>query len=324
MVPNSLGETVVVCGLAKSFVKKHGHGITLVVPESHSFIPQCFPDTFDRVVYLHLEIMRQFSTTGFIPQNFFNVDFPINTWPEQNGDGRARELYNLWQDSLGVYGLSLLHMYRYMLRLDWTAEFVAPKIPDQSYSDAKELIAKFNIKHKKSVILFVGNNTAKPSPAYLWAQIAKLYSEKGYEVIINKYGAMFLPEGLSIPYAKIIDLPLNVAIPVCEYAGHVVCGANGFVLLAIASKMDCKIDVLMSDEICYDYSKILYKKINYAHACHQLGMPELTYDLKKFREWITLDQHDNLALDEIAHGIVSGIDNQYTVELDLKLPHLTQ
>lgn len=313
MVPNSLGETVVVCGLAQSFVKKHGHGITLVIPESHSFIAHCFPSTFERVIHLDLGVMRQFSETGFIPQNFFNVDFPINTWPEQNGDGRARLLYDLWLDSLGNSGLSLLNMYKHILRLDWTAEFTPPSIPEKSYINAKEIISELNIKHKKTVILFVGNNTAKASPAYLWERIAKLYFDKGYDVLINKYGAMFLPDGLSIPYARIIDIALDVAIPLCEYAGNVVVGANGFVLFAIASKIDCHIDVLMPNEICYDYHQILYKRINFMHGSHALGMPELTGKLKNFREWYVPDQDDSVAFDEIAHGIVSDIDNKYTI-----------
>jgi len=313
MVPNSLGETVVVCGLASGFIKKHGYGITLVIPDSHTFIPQCFPDTFDRIVGLNLGVMRQFSEKGFIPQNFFKVDFPINTWPEQHGDGRIRALHDRWQSSFGNSGLSLLDMYRYILRLDWGSEFIAPIVPEKSYSDANELIAKLNIKHKKTVVLFIGNNTAKPSPAYLWEQTAKLYSEQGYDVLINKYGAMLLPENLSIPNATVVDIPLNLAIPICEYAGNAVMGANGFVLFAIASKMDCNMNVLMPNEICYDWNKFLYKEIDFMTGCHQLGMPELTCNLKNFREWIVPREPDSQALDEIARGIVFGINNEYTI-----------
>ena len=131
MVPNSLGETLAVCGLADSFVKTHGHGITLVIPESHAFIPECYPNTFDRVVYLDLGTMRRFSETGFIPPNFFNVDFPINTWPIQNGDGRANELLDIWVKSVGRSGLNFLDMYRYILRLDWKANFSMAKTPEK-------------------------------------------------------------------------------------------------------------------------------------------------------------------------------------------------
>jgi len=204
-------------------------------------------------------------------------------------------------------------MYRYILRLDWGSEFIAPIVPEKSYSDANELIAKLNIKHKKTVVLFIGNNTAKPSPAYLWEQTAKLYSEQGYDVLINKYGAMLLPENLSIPNATVVDIPLNLAIPICEYAGNAVMGANGFVLFAIASKMDCNMNVLMPNEICYDWNKFLYKEIDFMTGCHQLGMPELTCNLKNFREWIVPREPDSQALDEIARGIVFGINNEYTI-----------
>ncbi len=318
MVPNSLGETVAVCGLADSFVKTHGHGITLVIPESHAFIPECYPNTFDRVVYLHLEVMRQFSVTGFIPHNFFSVDFPFNTWPKQNGDGRAFELHEIWIDSLGYSGLSFLDLYRYVLRLDWKAKFTAAKIPDKSYSEANKIIGNLNIKRNKTVVLFVGNNSNKPSPAYLWAQIAKLYFEKGYDVIVNKYGAMLLPEGLSIPEAKIVDIPLDMAIPICEYAGNVVSGANGFIFLALAANMDCNMNVLLSNEVCYDYSNFLYKEMNYMSGCYQLVTPELTCNAKKLREWIIPKQHDCLILDEIAHGIVFDVNNKHAITKTVK------
>ncbi len=313
MVPNSLGETVTVCGLADSFVKQHGYGITLVIPESHGFIPECFPNTFDRVVYLHLEGMRQFSETGFIPPNFFSIDFPINTWPKQNGDGRTYELYDLWINSLGCSGLSFINLYRYILRLDWTSKFTTAKIPDKSYVEARKVIDNLNIKRGKTVVFFVGNNSCKPTPAALWNQIAKLYFEKGYDVLINKYGAMLLPDDLSIPGARIVDIPLNIAIPICEYAGNVVSGTNGFVFFALAANMDCNMNILLPNEICYDYSNFLYKDFNHMAGCHQLVIPELTCNAKSFREWIVPKQHDNQIFGEIAHGVVFNIDNQYSI-----------
>lgn len=313
MVPNSLGETVTVCGLADSFVKQHGYGITLVIPESHGFIPECFPNTFDRVVYLPLGGMRQFSETGFIPPNFFSIDFPINTWPKQNGDGRAYELHDLWINSLGCSGLSFINLYRYILRLDWTSKFTTAKIPDYSYSKAKKVIEDLNIQRNKTVVFFVGNNSNKPVPAYLWAQTAKLYFEKGYDVIVNKYAAMLLPEELSIPGAKIVDIPLDIAIPICEHAGHVVSGSNGFVFLALAANMDCNMNIFLSNEICYDYVNFLYKPINNMAGCHQLIIPELTSNAKNFREWNVPKQHDSLIFDEIARGVVFDINNDHAI-----------
>jgi hypothetical protein len=313
MVPNSLGETLVVCGLAKSFIEKHGYGITLVIPQSHAFIPECFPNTFDRVVYLHLEVIRQFSQTGYIPQNLFCIEFPINTWPKQNGDGRTYELYERWINSLGCAGLNFLDLYRYILRLDWSSKFTFLKIPSKSYDDANKIIANLNIKRNKTVVFFVGNNTNKPAPAYLWAQVAKLYFDKGYEVIINKYGAMLLPDDLSIPGAKIVDITLDVSVPICEYAGNVVSGSSGFVNLALAANINCNMNIFLPNEMCYDYNNFLYKDINFMSGCSQLATPELTCNAKNFREWIVPKQHDSMIFDEIAHGIVFDINNQHTI-----------
>lgn len=313
MVPNSLGETVAVCGLANGFLKKYGSGITLVIPESHAFIAECFPGTFDRVVFMNLELMRQFSATGFIPPNFFNIDFPINTWAAQYGDGRLGTLHELWVESLGSAGLSFINMYRYILRLDWASEFTAPKVPEDSARKANELIAKLNVKHKKTVIFFVGNNSNKPAPAYFWAKLAQLYKEKGYDVLINGYGAMLFPDGLSIPGVPVVDIPLDLSIPFCEYAGNVVIGANGFVALALASKMDCKLNVLLTNEVCCDYANFLYKEFNPLTGCYQLVMPELTAGMDNLREWIILGKHDISVLNEIADCIVFERESEFLI-----------
>lgn len=313
MVPNSLAETVTVCGLAKGFIEKYGHGITLVIPESHAFIAECFPNTFDRIVYLSLGNMRQFSETGFIPKNFFSVDFPINTWPKQNGDGRAFSLYELWNSTLGRSGLNFLDLYRYVLRLDWSTKFTPPLVPKKSYDEAMKLINQYGIKPKKTVILFVGNNSNKPSPANLWKKIAKLYFEQGFDIVVNKCGAMLLPDDLSIPNATIIDIPLDLTIPVSEYAGSLVSGSNGFVFLALAAKVNCDINVLLPNEICVDYQNVSYAGIHYMAGCHQLGVPELTNGMKMLREWIVPKLLDDVTADEIAYGIVHGVNNKYTV-----------
>lgn len=313
MAPSSLGETVMVCGFAQSFVAKHGHGITLVIPESHGFIPECFPGTFDRVVYVPLITMRQFSESGFIPPNFFKVEFPINTWSNQSGDGRILALHELWIDTVGKAGLNFVDMYRYILRLEWDAKFTAPMVPEPAYRKADLLIKKHQIKKGKSVVFFIGNNTNKPSPAYLWEQIARRYIEQGYQIVINKHGSLFVPEGLSIPGAKMIDLPLELTIPISEHAGNVVSGSNGFVFFATAAKINCNMNILLPNEICYDYGNMLFKETNYLAGCHHLATPEFTNGITNFKEWIIPKTATHAALDEIAHGIVFNVLGENTI-----------
>lgn len=313
MAPNSLGETATVCGLANSFIEKHGHGITLVIPQSHAFIPECFPNTFDRIVYLDLAVMRQFSESGFIPQNFFCVDFPINTWPKQNGDGRTFEIYERWLETAGCAGLNFIDLYRYILRLDWTSKFTLAQVPEKSYIKANKIIEDLNIKRDRTVVFFVGANTNKPAPAYLWERMARLYSEKGYDVVINKYGAMLLPEGLSIHGAKVIDIELDVAIPICEYAGNVVSNASGIIFFALTANINCKMDVFLPTEVCYDWSNFKFKAMNPMWGCHQLGIPELTCNAKNLKEWVMPVQHDTQIYDEIADGVVFDVNNQHAI-----------
>jgi hypothetical protein len=313
MVPNSIGETLVVCGLCKSFKEKHGHGITLAIPPSHAFIVECFPDTFDRVVYMSHADMRQFSESGYIPPNFFQVDFPINTWPLQNGDGRSYNIYELWVESVGLAGFNFIDLYRHLLRLEWSAKFTLPVIPAASYAAADVLIEVHNLRKDKTVIFFIGNNSNKPSPRYLWEKTAELYLQQGFDIVINKLGAMFLPEGLNISNAKIIDIPLNLAVPMCEYAGTVVSGVNGFVSFALAAQVNCNMNVLLSNEVCDDYVNLHFKTINHMAGCHQLIAPELVAGAGQLREWVVPKNDDMTILDEIAQGIVLGENNTHAI-----------
>jgi len=313
MVPNSLAETVVVCGLSRAFIDKHGYGITLVIPQSHSFIVNCYPDTFDRVIHMSLEDMRAFTTNGFIPNNFFQIDFPINTWPLHNGDGRAYALYELWISTVGRAGLNFLNLYRYILHLDWNSTFQFLKIPELVHVESDKLIKKFGIKKNKSVIFFIGNNSNSASPAYLWERIAEFYRRKGIDVIINKFGAMFIPEGLSISFAKIIDIPLELTVPICEHAGNVVSGTNGFIFMALAANIKAKLDILLPNSVCCDYGNLLFKEINYMAGCTQLCAPEITCNAHHLKEWIIPLNNDKTELDDIANDIVNDLTNKYTI-----------
>ena len=311
MVPNSLAETVAVCGLASGFVEKHGHGITLVIPPSHAFVVECYPNTFDRVVYMSLEDMRAFSTSGFTPAHFFQLDFPINTWPQQHGDGRLYALYELWMDTVGRAGLDFINLYRYVLRLDWHSRFEFLRVPESSYAEAAQLISAHGIQKGKSVIIFIGNNSNAPSPAALWMKIAQLYQAKGFDIYINKLGAMFVPKGLSIPHAKFIDIPLHLAVPVCEHAGHVVSGTNGFVFMALAAHIQATMNILLPTAVCNDYANMTFKAVSYVSGCTQLCAPDVTCNAYNLKEWIVTAVEDNW--DAIAYGIVENQNNAYVI-----------
>jgi hypothetical protein len=305
MVPNSLGETLYVCGLAKSFVEKHGHGVTLVISETHKFIAECYANTFDQVVYLDKGTMRLFSESGYIPKNCFQIDFPYNTYPQQNGEGRIFSLVELWTDTLGKAGLDVLNMYRYILRLDWGAKFQSPVLPKEARARAAEIIEKHGIKKDKSVVLLVGNNTCKPSPALLWEKLANNYHAKGYDVIVNTYKAMFTPANLNIPFAKRVDLALDVLVPICEHAGNVVSGANGGVLFALSFAMDFHISILMPTEMCFDWQAPAFRKINNMSGCHQLSVSEIADRHNNLYEWNVPADEDcsEKLLEEIADDI---------------------
>ena len=68
MSPNSIGEVLVTCSFARSLVEKTGYPITLCVrPEHKAMVEALYPNRFIAVVAMNMELMRSFSSSGFIP-----------------------------------------------------------------------------------------------------------------------------------------------------------------------------------------------------------------------------------------------------------------
>ena len=127
MSPNSIGEVLVTCAFARSLIEKTGYPITLCVRPDHKLLVETlYPNRFTAVVGMDMELMRSFSTSGFIPPGHFDIDFPVNLSPLHYGDGRLQDIHYLIFNRCGKSGLSVSDVWRYMLHLDWDTPMERP------------------------------------------------------------------------------------------------------------------------------------------------------------------------------------------------------
>lgn len=314
MVPNSIGETVIVCALARAFVREHGKGVTLVIRPEHRAIAEMYPDTFEKVVLMPLETMREFTTSGFIPTWQFERDVPINTWPHQYGDGRLCKLNDLWVTSGGQCGLDLIDLYRHVLRLPWGAELTSMAPNAGHIGAAHQIIEAHNVVPYKSVIFFPGNNTNQPAPYALWSELARQYGNRGYRVYSNSRGAMFLPGAMPVPGSEMIDLPLEAVAHVCEFAGTVVAGSTGVVFLMLAHGFQGSLHVVLPEMVCRDYANFVFEACPPMNGCYRLLVRDMTLGVNKLHEWLLPVEKGIKHLQELARGIVEARPSSLCVD----------
>lgn len=302
MVPNSIGEVATVCGFAKAFTEKHGHGITLVIRDVHKDIPQFYPGRFNAVFTVPMELMRDLSNYGVIHPNDFILDVPFNTWPDQNGDGRLLDIHYLLSNGNGRGGLTYFDLYRHILRLDWHS----PVEKGHISSDLRAVAAKYCEEHGivkgNSVILFPGGNTGKPTSGILWESISKFYKNHGLDVYVNFAGSALRPQ-TNCSLGTELNLPIDLAVAVSEYAGNMVIATSGLVLMALIVGLKCNINVILSDQYNTNASGV-FSNVNPLCGCHLLVTPEVAFTHDSYYEWIVRSDAEVSELEDIAKSIV--------------------
>jgi hypothetical protein len=164
--------------------------------------------------------------------------------------------------------------------------------------------AKVNrIEPGNSVIFFTGNNTNKPASAKFWNLLSRAYEEAGKKVFYNMHGGLFQPEGLDIRGTQ-IHLTTNLAVAICEIAGHMISGSNGLVALGLLSNTKFNMDVILTDS--YDPTGTgNFVPLNPSAGSHLLVMPELfNSSVRAYREWEVTDPTEGL--NALIASIVKG------------------
>jgi hypothetical protein len=294
MVPSSIGELATVCALLPAFRAHHGGKICMVVDPGKRDVLKLFVDQIDTVKFVPLAAMRALSTYRVIDPLDFRMGVPQNLWINQNGDGRGFALHELFRSQHGRGGLSFIDLIRYAMNLPWEAPIVRGNIGLDVNVEAMRYAKVNKIEPGNSVILFTGNNTNKPASAKFWNQLSQVYADAGIKVFYNMHGGLFQPDGLDIQGTQ-IHLTTNLAVAICEIAGHMVSGSNGLVALGLLSNTTFKMDVILTDG--YDPTGVgNFVPLNPSAGSHFLVMPELfTRITRSYREWEVIDPVEGLS-----------------------------
>jgi hypothetical protein len=230
--PTSIGDTATVCALAAAFVKKHGYGITMVIPPDHLPVVQMFPNRFLRVLTADRAAMISMLDSYIAPARF-ELDVPFCAHPYYLGDGRSDEITYLFKYP-GRGGLNVTDMYRYLLRLPWDAPLERPVIPTEWEQEALLLADSVGMEIGKSITLFPANSSEHPQfPDVFWETLAARATDNGYKVFTNMKGGNFRPKTMPIVGTTPIDVPVHLGLPLVNLAGRTISGAHGMQYLQL-------------------------------------------------------------------------------------------
>jgi len=293
MVPSSIGELATVCALLPAFRAHHGGKICMVIDSGKRDVLRLFADQIDTIKFVPLAAMRALSTYRIIDPLDFRVGVPQNLWINQNGDGRGFALHELFRSQPGRGGLSFIDLIRYGMNLPWDAPIVRGHIGPDISNEATRYATVNRIEPRNSVILFTGNNTNKPASGEFWNLLSRAYTDAGKKVFYNMHGGLFQPVGLDIRGTQ-IHLTTNLAVAICEIAGHMIICSNGLVSLSLLTNTTYAMDVVLTDG--FDPHGVgNFLPLDPKTGSQFLGVPELVTDISRpFREWVVTDSAEDL------------------------------
>lgn len=227
--PVSIGETATTCAFAASFVKEHGHGISLVIRDDQQAIAEMYPGRFEQVVVATQA--EQNDMQRFLPPAQFELDIPFAAFCNSLGDARTDNIYYLLKyPNRG--GLSLTDCYRHLFMLPWDAKLERPTIPMAWEEEAQAYAKEVGIIPGESVILFPSTSSSHPQfPTFMWHTLIKRLQDLGKKVFCNMKGGLVHPEKLPIDGTLPIEVPIHLAMSLARIAGRVITPPNGLLVL---------------------------------------------------------------------------------------------
>lgn len=323
MSPNSIGELLYTCGLAKSFRTQHQAPIVLCVrPEHVQLVETLYPNRFKAIVPLHMEVMRAFITLGVVPYGYFGKDYPIVLSPLHYENGRIAQLKNLLIVRAGNSGLSSTDAWRYMLHLDWDAKLEQPNMEWVYEFGEKFTAAGINLDN--FALLQLGNNTNKPLPSQFYSALEKKLAETGTQILANATGSMLVPQNLNLVHSVNVQADALSALALMKFASVTVTGNNGLALFEWATKKldgrESETHVITSNMYCKHYNLL---RTDWENAFEPWDnnmslwhcIPELIVEPNNFYEWFG---DCNLSGEEYEEFAVNMVDK------DLSSKHYIQ
>jgi hypothetical protein len=284
-IPYSLGEVAIAGALAKSFKQQYGGPLAFLVDPAKMGVAQLFADQVDVAVPVPMHLLRNLNRRGFLS-------------PETFRRGSVQDVYEIHGAKLNFVslvtlrnqhpdrGLPVTDVFRFAMRLPWEAPLHPGRPDKEALEQAERIAASVGMEPGNSVILFPGNNTNLPAPSVFWKRVAKEAAAAGKRVFVNVSGAALLPDDLDVPGIPVELNDIPQAIALCEIAGRIVAGSNGFLMTALLTETRFGLDVILTDAFDPTASGRHYQPMPIRSGSLFLQAPEIKEDIDRpYREW---------------------------------------
>jgi hypothetical protein len=254
---------------------------------------------------MSVEDMRLFCSSNIVPKNFFELDFPINTWSNQVNDTNPISLYELYIASKGKKGLNFSDLYRFNLRLDWDSPIRLPGLPRQECNLIfNNLQAVHNFK-KEYVLLMYGNNTNKQIPAPYLNHLCREYEKLGIEVVANANGATFKSKIDNVSNIKFLDLTVPETVSLAMNSQAVIGGSNGCMALLESLELFKKFHVFLPNFALEDPEKLLFRKVSPFEGSNASLWPEMISLSNNLFEYSVEENPSEAQIKEVVNAIIN-------------------
>jgi hypothetical protein len=223
----AMGDTYLSLSLMAAFRAAHvkpGQRLLFAISKRNEGILGYFPGAADQFysvditpsVSLQLEALKE--QAEFRPGNF------IATLPNEVDDGYLGILAHSGR-------ITNLDLHKTIYRLPLTCAVSRPQVSHDMRQRGQALADRYGLSSGNSVILIPHAKSMLPIPLQFWSAAASTLSDLGYQVFTDTSAPVksddFVQAGGLIPGTRPIQFGFDIAIAVCEIAGHVVANRSG-------------------------------------------------------------------------------------------------
>ncbi len=262
--PAHSGDTYIFCCLSQAFIDKYGGYITVITPEAYSSIPKLFPSISRILVY------KKFPSLNI--GKFF-----MDVITEDNKDTvRQRAIWGFPNELLvpiaGYKDLRAVDSFKMFLGLDPEAKLVSPTMSDDLRDRAFKKFRELGLPLGNTVIFAPYAKSFPTLSMDNWVKIIEEMKKAGLYPVTN-VGRNESP----LPGTMGITVPFDEALPISEFAGHIVSIRSG--LCDVLSTSRSKLTVIYPQQrygriSFYEYTSL---KLN-GLAGQEANIQELVYD----------------------------------------------
>jgi hypothetical protein len=225
--PAGVGDSYIVLALLEAFIEHHkiSNKINLVIPNRQVSLTLLFPGPYNICSVSGFERLWTHCQM-FSPVPMFHPDVPFPVHPAFIADGRAVHL-------MAKRDFTLVDVYRYILRIPFDTKLKLPSLSEETLYKSEKFAIANGITKGNSIILFPNARTLKSCPSNFWRALVDRLKSHGLKVFSN-----FVPGSGEehLEGAMPLDFPLELSIPLCEYAGFTISTLTGTALVNSSAK----------------------------------------------------------------------------------------